>query len=300
MFGFKRLKRIACTALAGVSVAACGVMFTGCTTSHPEVEMTISFNNVTYTLEYKLYRKIAPATTQHFLELAEQGYYDGMCIHDYTSSRWYTGGYYADEYYTANAASLKDVPVEDPFGGLVKRSYFASVAKYDLTQYAWTDTSKTTGLNTVYGEFSANGFDVTNGALKQSYGSLTMYYTAKNTNVDVYTQRSDGTGYDFKRYEYNSTTSLFYISLSSSTSTNSSYCTFATLDEDSEDELDDLKTAISDYIESEYSGESADFVTEATFLLDSDDPYVADDKEKATYAVPNEPIIIKSVKIKSY
>ena len=91
----KPLKKIMCAALAGVSVFASVAMFSSCTTSHPEVEMKLSFNDKSYTLQYKLYRKIAPSTVQHFLELVENGYYDGLCIHNYDAgtSRLYTGGY---------------------------------------------------------------------------------------------------------------------------------------------------------------------------------------------------------------
>lgn len=76
-------KKLMSAALIGVSVFASATLFSACTTSHPEVEMKLSFNGSTYTLEYKLYRKIAPSTVQHFLELVEKGYYDGLCIHDY-------------------------------------------------------------------------------------------------------------------------------------------------------------------------------------------------------------------------
>ena len=62
----------------------------------------------------------------------------------------------------------------------------------------------------IKGEFSANGFEVENGAVKQSYGSLTMYYTPKEScSVPVYVQRADGKGYNSKPYKYNSATSLF-------------------------------------------------------------------------------------------
>lgn len=82
----KPLKKMICAALAGVSVFASAMMFSACTTSHPKVEMKIAFHGETYTFEYKLYRKRAPSTVQHFLELVEHGYYDGLCVHDYNSS----------------------------------------------------------------------------------------------------------------------------------------------------------------------------------------------------------------------
>lgn len=66
-------KKLMSAALIGVSVFASATLFSACTTSHPEVEMKLSFNDKTYTLEYKLYRKIAPSTVQHFLELVGKG-----------------------------------------------------------------------------------------------------------------------------------------------------------------------------------------------------------------------------------
>ena len=286
----KPLKKMICAALAGVSVFASAMMFSACTTSHPKVEMKIAFHGETYTLEYKLYRKRAPSTVQHFLELVEHGYYDGLCVHDYNSSseKLYTGGYTYDANQTAD-------------GGLVEKNYFDIVKDWNMTQTVW-DINDKDPVYTLYGEFSDNGFSVENGALKQSYGSLTMYYTPKEkcaTYVDV--KRSDGKGNDAKLYKYNSATSLFYISLSSSSSgSGTSYCTFATLEDDSVEVLDDLKAAITDYIEDEYEGNAADFAPTSKVGVDEDDRYVGSDKESREYSVPLEPIVIKSVKVKSY
>ena len=115
-------------------------------------------------------------------------------------------------------------------------------------------------------------------------------------------QRADGNGYDPKKYEYNSATSLFYISLSSSSSSNSAYCTFGELNEDSVSVLDDLKDAIAAYIEDEYGDEDADFAPEVTVTVDEDDPIesVSSAKEKQTYSVPQEPIVITSVEVVRY
>lgn len=286
----KSLKKMLCATLAGVSVFASVTMFSACTTSHPEVEMKISFNDKTYTLEYKLYRKRAPSTVQHFLELVEKGYYDGLCVHDYNSSseKLYTGGYTYDSAKTAD-------------GGLVEKDYFNIVKDWNMTQTVW-DINDDSPVYTLYGEFSDNGFSVTNGSLKQSYGSLTMYYTSKEScGTYVNTKRSDGKGKDAKLYKYNSATSLFYISLSSSSSSSGTkYCTFATLEDDSVEVLDDLKEAIDEYIEDEYEGNTEDFAPTAKVVVDEDDRYVGSDKESHEYSVPVEPIVIKSVKVKSY
>ena len=159
----KPLKKIMCAALAGVSVFASVAMFSSCTTSHPEVEMKLSFNDKSYTLQYKLYRKIAPSTVQHFLELVENGYYDGLCIHNYDAgtSRLYTGGYSYD------ASKADD-------GGLVEKDYFSVVKDWTLTQTVWDDEARTDPLYTVYGEFSANGHK---NDLKHTLGVLSMART---------------------------------------------------------------------------------------------------------------------------
>ncbi len=289
MTGNKFLKKMMCAALAGASVFTSVAMFSACTTSHPKVEMKLSFNNETYTLEYKLYRKTAPATVQHFLELAAKGYYDGLCIHDYQSgSKLTTGGY-------------TQGTNENENGGLVEKPYFETVKDWNLTQTTWHDEGRKQPADTVYGEFSDNGFKVENNPLKETYGSLTMYYTPKSKCPDqVYVKRADGDGYDPRPYKYNSATSLFYISLSPNTKTNTQYCTFATLDGDSEETLKDLEEAIAKYIKDEYADEADKFVTEVSMTVDEDDPYMSAAKEKATYQVPTSSIIVKSVKVKSY
>ena len=112
----KTLKRALCTILAGTGMVASLTMFSACTTNRPQVEIHISFNGESYTLAYRLYRKLAPSTVQHFIELAENGYYDGLCVHDYQAdSRMYTGGYTYDANVSAN-------------GGLVEKNYFETVS----------------------------------------------------------------------------------------------------------------------------------------------------------------------------
>ena len=113
-------------------------------------------------------------------------------------------------------------------------------------------------------------------------------------------QRADGKGYNSKPYKCNSATSLFYISTGSSNSVSSSYCTFATLkDDDSTDKLKELMTAIEEYIADEYE-ETADFVSEVTVTVDEEDRYMAAAREKQTYKVPNTPITVEYIKVKSY
>ena len=285
-----KFKRVVSAALALSAVCASVATFSACETAHPEVQITLSFNKQDYTLDYTLYRKVAPATVEHFLTLAENGYYDGLCVHDYDDSRMYTGGY-----------SYQDGGAN---GGLIYKNYYEIVKSY-IPQTVWQDQAKTLPTYTLYGEFEGNKFSVkNNGHLLESFGSLTMYYTEKEDCEDsVYVQRSDGDGVSTRGYEYNSATSLFYISLSTGTKTNKNYCTFALLSDDSTSELTALQTAIADYIEDNYGEEedaAEDFVTDVTLEVDADDIFVGGRDNEETYQVPNEPIVVKKVEVKKY
>ena len=285
-----KFKRVVSAALALSAVCASVATFSACETAHPEVQITLSFNKQDYTLDYTLYRKVAPATVEHFLTLAENGYYDGLCVHDYDDSKMYTGGY-----------SYQDGGAN---GGLIYKNYYEIVKSY-IPQTVWQDQAKTLPTYTLYGEFESNKFSVkNNGHLLESFGSLTMYYTEKEDCEDsVYVQRSDGDGVSTRGYEYNSATSLFYISLSTGTKTNKNYCTFALLSDDSTSELTALQTAIADYIEDNYGEEedaAEDFVTDVTLEVDADDIFVGGRDNEETYQVPNEPIVVKKVEVKKY
>ena len=285
-----KFKRIVSTALALTAVVASVGTLSACETAHPEVQITVSFNGEEYTLDYTLYRKLAPATVEHFLTLAENGYYDGLCVHDYDDSRMYTGGYS----YQDGAAN----------GGLIYKNYY-DIAPSFIPQTVWQDQDKTLPTYTLYGEFSANKFNVeNNGRLKEQFGSLTMYYTEKEDNEDsVYVQRSDGNGVSSRDYAYNCATSLFYISLTETAKTNNQYCTFALLNEDSQDELNDLQDAIAEYIAENYGEDedaADDFVREVTLDADEDDKFVGSAGTEVSYDVPNEPIVISKVEVKKY
>ena len=173
--------------------------------------------------------------------------------------------------------------------------------KEDFPHTVWVDEAKTAPTYTLYGEFPNNNFNVENGRKKETFGSLTMYYTDKGSITDkVWTKHPANEEAYQLDYADNSATSLFYISLSTSNSSNSGYCTFAELSEKSVDVLKNLQTAIEDFIESEYAGEEDDFVTETTVDVDKDDAYVGEAEKEAIYDVPNEPIIIKKVTVKKY
>ena len=296
----KTFKKVLCGILAVTAGAASITTFTACETDNPKVEMTIEFNGKTYELQYKLYRKIAPATTNHFLKLVEKGFYDGVCIHDYNmeSNLLYTGGYT----YSAEAGN----------GGLVERTvdnktYFDLAESYGIPQTVWRDKTKTLPTYTLIGEFEENGISLENGSfLKQSFGSLTMYYSEK---ADVEGEKcyvkwaddSKETPRTVTNYAYNSATSMFYISLATAATKNNKYCTFATLEDKSVSVLEDLQAAINEYVED--MGEEAEFVEEYTYVIDSQDPMIGskdEDTREVEYEVPVQPIVIEKITVKKY
>lgn len=284
----KTMKKVACGALALASSVACLSTFTACETSHPEVKMVLSFaknaNEVEYyELEYKLYRKITPSTVNHFLFLVEKGYYNGLCVHDYdeVNLKMYTGAYTWD----------KDTQE------LQEKNYFSVMENYeDFPHSVWMDDKKTLPLYTLRGEFEQNDVYVEKGDfLRESFGTLTMYYYQKNTEDRIYMTGGD----DITRrdYNYNGATSMFYISMISSSSVTNSYCTFATL-EKGKDRLEALQDAIADYVED--LGEEESFVEERTVSVDKYDPIVSGQNRKETFEVPKAAITIESITVKKY
>ena len=298
----KTMKKMVCGVLAVSCVMACVGSMTACETSHPEVEIQLEFNGETYTLDYQLYRKIAPATVNHFLWLAGNGYYDGMCVHNYENSsyeRMHTGGYT----YTA---------AEENASGLVYKNYYDVIKGYsnysEFPVSVWMDMDKENPLYTLRGEFSDAKFTVENGALKEEFGSLTMYYHSKDTKDKVYVPyaKSDKEGELARRdYKYNSATSLFYISLYEGEVSNAGYCTFAMLDEDSVEVLEKFQSDLDDFIQNEYGSDEetatvSDFTTSHSVHVDADDAVIGDKEKKVTFLVPNSPIVIKKVTVTKY
>ena len=295
----KILKKMLCGILAAVSVFGCAVSLTACETAKPEVEMTVEFNGESYTLEYVLYRNTAPQTVQHFLWLADNGYYDGLCVHDYSQSdylRLYTGAYTA-------------VATDDGLYDLVYKKYYDTVKGYanvgEFPYSVWTDKAALNPTYTLKGEFEDNNFRVESGDLSETFGSLTMYYNniasyEEVAQQDVYMIRADGKDPSKCDYKYNYTTSMFYISLSNTTVNNKAYCTFAELQEDSKEKLENLQEALTDYIEEKHNDEVDSFTESQSILIGEDDPYLASQSVRVNYRVPKSAIVIKSVKVTKF
>ncbi|MGN0808002.1 MAG: peptidylprolyl isomerase [Candidatus Coproplasma sp.] len=299
----KKLAHFVCaTLIAGT--ALCMPFLSGCNNAHPEAQITISFDGQDYVLNYKLYRNMYPQTVQHFIELANNGFYDGTIIHNYQSNYLYGGGYdyevdgitYEDaykagkdgdveamrDYYELASKEKEYAALADPSKGIITPSVYATI----------DDGEYVDPLDTLIGEFTSNQHKIDNGALKQTYGCLTMYYTAKTSDVvknkRVYLDKY-GSAFGVQGdYKYNSATSLFriYTSNPQTPSSLSAYCIFGTLN--NTDALDDLKSAISSKSVTSKS---------VTIYVDNEDRYLGANSNEATYSMASTPIIIKTVKI---
>lgn len=275
-----KAKRWISGVMATVASVSCMGLMTACQTSHPKVQIEITFQNENYALDYTLYRKVAPATVEHFLTLAGNGYYDGVIVHDYDNTRMYTGAY---EYGEASVDN-----------GLKYKNYYDIVSKYTYFPTSVYTQGKGQALYTLCGEFMENVVEVKNGRKKETFGSLTMCYTEKTAETYTVSVKHPEAGEGERDYKYNSATSMFFISIGSAETNNSNYCTFATLNEGSKSTLTELKNAIDEYLD---GNENA--VEKTTVRIDEDDPFVGATNKTATYDVIKETITIKKVTIKS-
>ena len=286
----KTMKKLISGTLALACVVACMGTMTACETSKPEFTMTLSFNGETYEMDYYLNRKVAPATTNHFIWLAENGYYDGLCVHNYTSSRMYAGAFEA-----ATDANDSDGLVERNYFDFVKNSPKLSAFPHSV----WEDKEQTLPLYTLRGEFKNNSFEVKSGALNPGFGALTMYYVDNSSSDDVYVEYASQEGMATRQYQYNSATSLFYLSLDTSVA-QSGYCTFALLQDGEDKELKELQEDIADYIEEQYGEETSEFTTSQSVTFGEGDMLLDNFEKSVTCSVPKAAIVIESIKITKY
>ncbi|MBE7088578.1 MAG: hypothetical protein E7370_03545 [Clostridiales bacterium] len=314
---FKKLSRIACVSLiAGVTVFAAGV--SGCTigTKRPEAKITIEFNDNSYELEYELHRNKYPQTVKHFIELADEGFYDNTIIHNYTTNDWYGGGYgYNAETYASSYAAVGSMTEYFEDNSLEGKYYNDLFLAGKLSASVYKDSQVENGnfvgkdaLPTLIGEFSKNGHSVENGGLTSRFGALKMYYSSDKTynngqlsseKIWMETEQDDSAFY--VDYKYNSATSIFAMQIGSTSSlSGNEYCTFAVLKNDKDEEvLNDLKEAITKYIEENHSGESLKFYKDVEVTVDLYEQ-VADKGTETTFAATSLPIVIKTVEITKY
>ncbi|MCD8307428.1 MAG: peptidylprolyl isomerase [Clostridia bacterium] len=320
------VKRIVKTFILGLLallfILAASMFAAGCTieTKHPEVKITVTFNDEDYVMKFKLYRNMYPQTVRHFIELASSGFYDNTIIHDYVDSDSWIGGGYSynavDEDGNAIGESYEEAVTNDRLADYLTNndkeaeytemyengSFTASVySNSDNVKYNSKSDSED-ALRTVMGEFSNNiGQEIENGALSASYGTLKMFYYSFDTMQHVFVTPNKKQTIE-ALYKNNSATSLFMIQTSStSTYSASNYATFGKIKDS--DDLDDLLDAIDDYIDDTYT-DSDDFYMDAenveVNLYDDFDNYEGDNGFLTSFTLTCKPIIIKQVKVTKY
>lgn len=299
----KVLRRVAAVGITSLIAVGSVAMFAGCTQSNnPEVTITYSFNGEDYEVDYILSRSDAPMTVQHFIELADAGFYDGLVVHDYQDYTLKSGGYRLTN------------------GALEEVNYLEAVkalgAEKDVTftQSVWADEERTVPLYSVYGEFSANGVEQEYGKqYAHSAGALVMYYTQKKeaggTDEQVWVQRADGgadndgNAYQQLGYEYNSITSLFYTFTGESRSeADAKYCVIGKAKDYTEQMTNGLLAAISDY-EDTLDEEDSFTTSLKNQKLNAYDHFRSAQTAGLTadYETPIDmPIVVKSVKVTKY
>ena len=292
----KKLHRILSLVSAAVVSAAAFAMFAACDSAEPEITITYNFLGEDYEVDYTLSRKGAPQTVQHFIELADAGYYDGTCIHHYVDDAFLYGGAYVWDEETES---------------IVEKDYYSEVKDLNLTQTVYTlgeNGKRGDPLYTVRGEFEANGVEGNTKTLSHTQGALVMFYTGKgNSSVRVGSIRSDGGDYqEGDYYKYNCATSMFYTFTGAGTRTelDKYYTVFGRTSNFSQ--MQDLLDAIQDYIDTLGSADA--FVDSGRYYINEHDPYDAvtgsttfsGENISSTYNVPVEPIIVKSVEVTKY
>ena len=310
-------------ALIGVSVgiSACGK------SNHPNARITVEFNNKTYVIDYMLYRNMYPQTVQHFIELADAGFYNNMIVHDYKSSDWVTGAYSYNAEYGEGANRTKSDYVSSFSGsalggylennckeeeyynlatnGIKKGTFSASVYMDSIPE---TDNmgnavlSREYALPTVIGEFSENKHVIEGDkGLTASYGTLKMVYYSKGVKSVFVKNSFDEVMY--RDYDKNCATSLFAMQVSTSSTlySASKYAVFGQLkNDDAQEALKNLRNDIADYIE--YLGSSSKWSTSVSTLVDRLDTYAdAGGRDiEVSFTMISMPLIIRSVEITKY
>ena len=307
---FKKL--LLCAALAGV--VAFSAASAACTieTAHPTARITVEFNSETYELDYTLYRNMYPNTVRHFIELADNGFYNDMIIHDYTSSDWYTGAYAynADAYSAASNTESFSQYLED---SIKEHSYLElfSAGKLTPTVYSrlgYDDkkgvevVSSEYALPTLIGEFYNNtSQEIQNGARTPDYGTLKFYYYGKSDKSKIYVTPTDDQIIPGD-YKYNCATSTFMMQVSETSGIGaSSYCVFGKLADVSK--LDDLIGDVNDYLTTNYGTSLTEQTYSVATTVDKEESFsteAADKDIETTFHVVKQPIIIRNVKITKY
>lgn len=316
------LSVLATAAIGAVSVAA----FTGCTTKYPEVRFVYEFMGEEYTVDYVLTRKGAPRTVEHFLELVDAGYYNGTIIHSYEDDGFFLyGGAYVlgedgDPVEKDYFSELRNLEQERGMtfsqhvyaSGSSMTGFFDALGgeKYIVGGKEYTVSDKKIPTYTLFGEFGENSTDysdVSKYRYSHTQGALAMAYEGGGSINSVYVD-ADGYQSDFENlpYSYNCATSAFYTftSTGSRLDLDRTHVVFGKTKNYAD--LDRLITAVNDYAngldDADEDGDGSAFTIEREFDIHRYDPIdaVRNAKLSATYNVPVEPIVIKSIKTLKY
>ncbi|HIY97117.1 MAG TPA: peptidylprolyl isomerase [Candidatus Borkfalkia excrementigallinarum] len=292
--------------IAAVLLAGCAFMFAACESRHPEITFTISFNDETYTIEYKLDRSVAPQTVAHYIELIDLDYFDNTVIHDYQSDRMVGGGYtyMVDDQIDMNLPVMDLTPLD--YEGITTDGN-GNVTLQNIS--LWRDAECTQPLNRLFGEISSgNGVSMGNGSfLSNSFGALGTYtYAYKMTGEEgmkdfVYITPSESGASNARQYYRNSVQGMFYIYTSTSSSSDGNFCVFGELkNEDSETALQDLRDAISTYQEDEELDSFTEVKTDSVVYdnMVGNGSYTLYDDDR--FDVPQCRIIIEKVEVTKY
>ena len=293
--------------IAAVLLAGCAFMFAACESRHPEITFTISFNDETYTIEYKLDRSVAPQTVAHYIELIDLDYFDNTVIHDYKKDDRMIGGgytYMADNQIDMNLPVMDLTPLD--YEGITTDGN-GNVTLQNIS--LWRDAECTQPLNRLFGEISSgNGVSMGNGSfLSNSFGALGTYnYAYKVTGEEgmkdfVYITPSESGESNARQYYRNSVQGMFYIYTSTSSSSDGNFCVFGELkNEDSETALQDLRDAISTYQEDEELDSFTEVKTDSVVYdnMVGNGSYTLDGEDR--FDVPVEKIIIEKVEVTKY
>lgn len=309
----KNLKKLLICLISAVTVFAVAGSTAGCKaeTAHPEVRITYEFQGESYAVNYKLYRNMYPHTVKHFIELAENDFYNGLIVHNYQTNDWFTGAYTYDEAeYTAknenanqmteyfDAHSKEDAYVQLFNAGTLSASVYGNV---DQDGKVIEDTK----LPTVMGEFYNNIHqEIEKGALTADYGCLKMFYYEKQSKQKIYVT-PNGKQTILADYKTNCATSVFAVQTGvSSTYSEKNYTVFASLKET--EEFTKLVDAVKAYIK-DYCGDDASkfYTRECVARVDNWDDFSNDDEHRdkgitVNFNVPHQPIVVTSVKVVKY
>ncbi len=297
------------------AVVAVSAAMSACTisTKHPRAKINVSFNDVTYSIEYTLYRNMYPQTVKHFIELADEGFYNDMIIHNYNASTdWFTGGYgyntgdlsYETAYSNGTLAEYLETNSKEGQYYKLFNDGKLTPSVYKRLSYGADgkeSVDEADALPTLIGEFPQNDHVIKNGALSASLGCLKMFYYDKGeTNQKVAIENSFGQLMEHD-YQYNCATSVFAMQMGGSSSYNASkYCVFGQLRNDgARDVFDELLEAISDYTA---SVTSTKFTTSIKTNVDNLDTFAEDGGKdiEVSFTLTAKPLIIKSVEITKY